>query len=54
MLRQPGITSPIFGATREAHVDVAVATLGVRLEDEDLDELEGLCQPRPTRGGGGH
>ena len=54
VLRQPGITSPIFGATSEAHVDVAVATLGVRLEDEDLDELEGLYQPRPTRGGGGH
>lgn len=54
VLSQPGVTSPIFGATREEHVDVAVATLGVTLEDEDLAELEGLYQPRPTRRGGGH
>lgn len=52
VLRQPGITSPLFGATRVEQVDAAVATLEIHLEDEDAAELEALYQPRPTRGGG--
>ena len=52
VLRQPGITSPIFGATRVEQVDAAVKALDVVLDDEACNTLETLYQPRPTRGGG--
>lgn len=51
VLRQPGITSPLFGATQDDHIDAAVAALDVQLEEADVTELEALYQPRPTRSG---
>jgi aryl-alcohol dehydrogenase-like predicted oxidoreductase len=47
VLRQPGITSPIFGATRPGHVDSAVAALKLKLDDSDNDALLNAYQTRP-------
>src|SRR3989442_7198064 len=36
LLGKPGVTSPIIGASKLAHLDEAVAALEVRLEPEDI------------------
>lgn len=46
-LRQPGIASPIFGATRPEHVATAVAALELKLHDEDDEALRATYEPRP-------
>ncbi|MBV8914753.1 MAG: aldo/keto reductase [Acetobacteraceae bacterium] len=48
-LCQPGITSPILGATRIEHLDEAVAALSLTLTLEERHELEGFYVPRPAR-----
>ena len=45
VLQQPGVTAPIIGASKMAHLDDAVAALGLRLEDSELKQLEELYQP---------
>jgi aryl-alcohol dehydrogenase-like predicted oxidoreductase len=52
VLAQPGMTSPILGATRPEHVDEAVAALDLGLTAEQMAALEAAYQPRPPRGGG--
>ena len=42
MLQQPGVTSPIVGASKLHHLDDAVAALSLRLTDE---ELKALAEP---------
>ena len=42
LLAQPGVTSPIFGATKMSHMDDAVAALSIKL---DADELKSLAAP---------
>jgi len=46
-LRQPGITSPIFGATRPEHVASAVAALQLKLDDADNEVLLATYETRP-------
>jgi aryl-alcohol dehydrogenase-like predicted oxidoreductase len=46
-LRQPGITSPIFGATRPEHVAAALAALELKLKDEDNEALCATYEARP-------
>lgn len=46
-LRQPGITSPIFGATQTAHVKSAVDALKLRLDDNDDTALRATYETRP-------
>jgi aryl-alcohol dehydrogenase-like predicted oxidoreductase len=46
-LRQPGITSPIFGATQTAHVKSAVEALKIRLDDDDDTALRATYETRP-------
>jgi aryl-alcohol dehydrogenase-like predicted oxidoreductase len=50
VLAQPGITSPIIGATKMHHLDDAVAALNVRLSDEDLAALSEPYQPHNVLG----
>jgi aryl-alcohol dehydrogenase (NADP+) len=50
VLQQPGITSPIIGATKMSHLDDAVAALSLRLEDEELRALAEPYQPHPVLG----
>ncbi len=52
VLRQPGITAPIFGATRPEHVDEAMAALDLGLDENEAATLEAAYQPRPPRDGG--
>jgi 1-deoxyxylulose-5-phosphate synthase len=46
VLAQPGVNSPIFGATRPEHVDEAVAALSLKLTAEEMRALEAPYLPR--------
>ena len=50
LLHQPGVTSPIVGATKLGHLDDAVASLDVKLDAAELKELEEPYQPHPVLG----
>lgn len=50
LLAQPGITSPIVGATKPHHLDDAVAAVDVRLTPEEMQSLQELYRPHPVRG----
>ena len=50
LLAQPGVTSPIFGATKEHHLPDAVAALAIELTREELDALEAPYVPHPVSG----
>jgi 1-deoxyxylulose-5-phosphate synthase len=45
LLHQPGITAPIIGATRPAHLEDAVAALSVTLSPEERAALENPYVP---------
>ncbi|MEU1387618.1 aldo/keto reductase [Nonomuraea sp. NPDC005730] len=49
LLRQPGVTAPIVGATKDGHVDDAVAAVGVELTDKELAFLAEPYRPREVR-----
>ena len=51
-LSRPGVTSPIFGATSVAHVDAAIASLGIKLEAAEIKSIETAYEPRPFAGHG--
>jgi len=50
LLHQPGVTAPIFGATRESHVDDAVAAVDLPLSEHELCRLAAPYRPHPVRG----
>ena len=50
VLQQPGITSPIVGATKLEQLDDAVAALTLVLAPEDIAELEAPYVPHPVIG----
>lgn len=50
LLRQPGVTAPIIGASQMHHLDQAIAALELRLSDEDCAYLEERYQPHPVLG----
>jgi len=50
LLAQPGVTSPIVGATRLSYLDDAVAALDVSLDDEERRWLEEPYVPHPVLG----
>jgi aryl-alcohol dehydrogenase (NADP+) len=50
LLAQPGVTSPIVGATKPYHLEDAVAAVSVRLTPEEMKSLEELYRPHPVRG----
>jgi hypothetical protein len=47
-LSRPGMTAPIFGATRPEHVDAAVAALDIALDAEALQRVSQAYEPRPA------
>ncbi|GIH99374.1 aldo/keto reductase [Planobispora takensis] len=49
LLRRPGVTAPIVGATKERHVDDAVAAVDLELTDKELSFLAEPYRPRPVR-----
>jgi aryl-alcohol dehydrogenase-like predicted oxidoreductase len=50
VLRQRGISAPIVGATRPAHIDDALAALDVKLSDDEAAALEAPYLPHATVG----
>jgi hypothetical protein len=50
VLQQPGITSPIIGATKLEHLDDAVAALSMRLSAEEIASLEAPYVPHAVVG----
>lgn len=50
LLKQPGVTAPIIGATKMSHLEQAVAALDVELTKEECDELEAPYQPHRILG----
>jgi 1-deoxyxylulose-5-phosphate synthase len=51
LLRKPSVTSPIFGATRAAQLEDAIAAVSLTLSDEEMTRLEELYQPHPATEG---
>ena len=50
LLHQPGVTSPIIGASKPDHLRQAVAALDVKLSPEDLAQLAEPYRPHATAG----
>ena len=50
MLAQPGVTSPIIGATKPYHLDDAVASVDLELSAEEIARLEEPYQPHEVSG----
>ncbi|MGA8117745.1 MAG: aldo/keto reductase [Actinocatenispora sp.] len=46
LLSKPGVTAPIVGATKERHLDDALAAVDVVLSDEEVARLEAPYLPR--------
>ena len=52
LLSRPGVTAPIVGATKMAHLDEALDALDLKLTEEETALLEESYPPRPVRGHG--
>src|SRR5580700_2495820 len=50
ILQQPGVTSPIIGATKSHHIEDAVKALEIQLDKEELKALGAPYQPHPILG----
>jgi aryl-alcohol dehydrogenase-like predicted oxidoreductase len=50
LLAKPGVTAPIIGATKTAHLDDAIAALSVKLSDDEIARLESGYVPHPVLG----
>jgi aryl-alcohol dehydrogenase-like predicted oxidoreductase len=48
LLHQPGVTAPIIGATKDRHVDDAIAATTLTLTDKDLTYLTEPYRPQPA------
>ena len=50
LLAKPGVTAPIIGASKLAHLDDAVAALDIRLDADEMAFLEAPYQPHAILG----
>ncbi len=50
ILAKPGVTSPIIGASRMQHLDDAIASLQVKLDESELAALAEPYRPHPVLG----
>jgi aryl-alcohol dehydrogenase-like predicted oxidoreductase len=50
ILHKWGITSPIIGASKMPHLDEAIAALDIRLDDEEIADLEEPYRPHSVLG----
>jgi aryl-alcohol dehydrogenase (NADP+) len=50
LLHQPGVTSPIIGASKMSHLEENVAALDIELSQEALEALEEPYTPHPVLG----
>ena len=49
LMRQPGLTAPIVGASRLEHLDDAIGALAVKLDDAEAAALEAPYRPHAVR-----
>jgi aryl-alcohol dehydrogenase-like predicted oxidoreductase len=50
LLKRPGVTAPIVGATKLAHVEDALAASNLSLSDDEVSRLEEPYVPHPISG----
>jgi aryl-alcohol dehydrogenase (NADP+) len=50
ILSKPYVTSPIIGATKMDHLDQAIASLDIKLSEEEIKKLEESYKPHPVLG----
>jgi aryl-alcohol dehydrogenase-like predicted oxidoreductase len=50
LMQQPGVTSPIVGASKMSHLDDAVAAASVKLDEAELKALHKPYKPHPVLG----
>jgi aryl-alcohol dehydrogenase (NADP+) len=50
MLGKPGVTAPIIGASKMQHLEDAVAAMKIKLEKDEIRQLEECYQPHPILG----
>jgi aryl-alcohol dehydrogenase-like predicted oxidoreductase len=50
LLSRPAVAAPIVGATKLSHLEEAVASVGMRLEDAEIAALEAPYRPHPVKG----
>lgn len=50
LLHQPGVTSPIIGASKMHHLEEALAALEIELSDDECAQLEQHYKPHPVLG----
>lgn len=50
LLRKPGVTAPIVGASKPHHLTDAVAALGLQLSKQEIEKLESVYVPHPVLG----
>jgi len=50
LLHQPGVTAPIIGASKMAHLEEDIAAIDIKLSPEELDTLQEPYQPHPVLG----
>ncbi len=50
LMQQPGVTSPIVGASKMSHLDDAVAAAALKLDAEELKALSKPYKPHPVLG----
>lgn len=50
VLQKPGVTSPILGATKQKHIDDAIAALEITLTQDEVNALEAPYVPHPVMG----
>ncbi len=50
LLHKPGVTSPIVGVTKAAHLTDAIAAVDLRLDEEEISYLEAMSTPHDIAG----
>jgi aryl-alcohol dehydrogenase-like predicted oxidoreductase len=50
LLSKPGVTAPIIGASKPAHLDDAVAALAFKLSSDEVKQLEEPYVPHAVAG----
>ncbi len=50
LLSKPGVTAPIVGATKMAHLEDAIASVDVKLSGDEIKRLEAPYRPHEVKG----
>jgi aryl-alcohol dehydrogenase-like predicted oxidoreductase len=50
ILSKPGVSSPIIGASKMAHLDQAIEAHGIHLDEAEIKALEEPYEPHPVLG----